>query len=223
GRRAGRTPDTPAGGVAPSAFVHVGPDGLVTIVSHRSEMGQGIRSTLPALLAEEMGASSQRVRIVQADGDEIYGDQNTDGSASAREASDSMRKLGAAARTMPVAAAAKKWRVPPAACAARDHAVVHTPSGRTLDFGALVALAAALPVPKPESVKLRAWADLRRIGGALPHVDAPDIVAGRAVYGADVRLPDTLIAVVARPPALGAKLARHDDSRARAGPGVKRV
>jgi len=216
-----RNPQLPAGGFAPNAFVHVAPDGLVTIVSHRSEMGQGIRSTLPALLAEEMGASSQRVRILQADGDAIYGDQNTDGSASAREATDSVRKLGAAARTMLVAAAAKRWRVPPAACDARDHAVVHEPSGRTLDFGALAALAAAQPVPK--TVELRRWADLRRIGGDLPHVDAPDIVAGRAAYGADVRLPDMLIAVVARPPALGGKVARHDDSRALAVPGVKRI
>src|SRR5262249_51246548 len=130
-----RNPQLPAGGFAPNAFVHIAPDGLVTIVSHRSEMGQGIRSTLPALLADEMGAASQRVRILQADGDAIYGDQNTDGSASARSATDSVRQLGAAARTMLVAAAAQKWRVPPAACDARDHAVVHKPSGRRLDFG----------------------------------------------------------------------------------------
>src|SRR5262249_47568837 len=184
-----RGPQLPAGGFAPNAFVHVAPDGLVTIVSHRSEMGQGIRSTLPALLADEMGASSARVRIVQADGDAIYGDQSTDGSASVREATEVVRKMGAAARTMLVAAAAAKWRVPASACDARDHAVVHAASGRRLEFGALAELAVAQPVPKPKDVKLRAWSELPRIGGRLPHVDAPDIVAGRAVYGADVRLP----------------------------------
>jgi isoquinoline 1-oxidoreductase subunit beta len=206
-----------------NAFIHVGADGTVTIVSHRSEMGQGTRSTLPALIADELGAAIDRVRVVQADGDAKYGDQTTDGSQSIPSHHEAMRRVGAAARTMLIGAAAARWGVAASACTAIDHAVVHTASRRRLGFGELAAAAARQPVPALDRVALRPWSELRRIGGPLPHIDAPDIVAGRAVYGADVALPGMLIAVVARPPAVGDSVARYDAGPARAVPGVRRV
>ena len=210
-------------GLAPNVFVHVAPDGTVSIVCHRSEMGQGVRSSLPVLIADELGADMQHVKIVQGDGDVAYGDQNTDGSSSVRKIYDDMRKVGATARTMLVLAAARRWNVAPAACVARDHAVFHLASKRWLGFGELALDAAKLPIPKAADVKLRPKSELRRVGGPLPLVDGPDIVTGRAVFGADVKLPGMLIAVVARPPVVGGKVASYDAAPALAVPGVKRV
>ncbi len=212
------------GGLTPSAFVHVAPDGLVTIACARSEMGQGVRSSLPALVADELGADPARVAIVQADGDEAYGNQDTDGSSSVRgEAYGDLRRLGATARVMLVAAAAARWHVPPAQCEARDHLVLHPPSKRQLGFGELAPYAAKLPLPAPADVTLRPASELRRVGKRLPHVDAPAVVTGQATFGADVRLPGMLTAVIARPPVVGGKIARRDATRALAVPGVRRV
>ena len=126
-----------APGFDPNVFVHVATDGWVTLVCHRSEMGQGVRSTLPALLADEMGADMARVKIAQADGDKKYGDQKTDGSSSIRNGYDDLRRAGATARSMLVAAAARRWNVSPSSCEARDHAVFH--GKRSLGFGELAA------------------------------------------------------------------------------------
>lgn len=210
-------------GFRPNLFVHVAPDGLVSIVCARSEMGQGVRSSLPALIADEMGADMAHVKIVQADGDKAYGDQNTDGSHSVRGFYDALRALGAVARMMLVTAAAKKWGVTPASCSAHDHAVFHDASKRSIGFGELATAAAKLPLPKKTDIELRPNSELRHVGKALPLVDGPDIVTGRAIYGADVKLPGMLVAVVARPPTVGGKVARYDDSKALAVPGVKRV
>jgi len=212
-----------APGLNPNVFVHVAPDGLVTIVCHRSEMGQGIRSSLPVLIADELGADMARVKIVQADGDKAYGDQNTDGSNSVRSIYDEMRRVGATPRTMLIAAAAKRWKVSPEECEARDHVVIHRASNRTLGFGELAADADKLPVPKPSEVKLRPKAELRRAGGPLPLLDGPAYVTGSATFGADVVLPGMLTAVIARPPVVGGRMKRYDATRALAIPGVKRV
>ncbi|WP_257456867.1 xanthine dehydrogenase family protein molybdopterin-binding subunit [Archangium lipolyticum] len=210
-------------GLNPNVFVHVAPDGLVTIVCHRSEMGQGIRSSLPVLIADELGADMARVKIVQADGDRAYGDQNTDGSNSVRSIYEEMRRVGATARVMLIAAAARRWKVAPEQCEARDHVVIHRGSNRTFGFGELAVEAGKLPVPKPAAVPLRPKAELRRTGGPLPLLDAPAYVNGSATFGADLRLPGMLIAVIARPPVVGGRVARYDASRALAIPGVKRV
>jgi len=211
-------------GLNPNVFVHVGLDGLVTIVCHRSEMGQGIRSSLPVLIADELGADMARVKILQADGDKKYGDQNTDGSNSVRGIYEDMRRAGATARTMLVAAAARRWKVKPEDCDAFEHSIVHRDSQRKLSFAELAAEAGKLPVPKPEAVKLRPRAELRRVNaGKLPLIDGPAYVTGAAIFGADVRLPGMLTAVVARPPVVGGKVARYDAARALAIPGVKRV
>ncbi|WP_394850305.1 molybdopterin-dependent oxidoreductase [Pendulispora brunnea] len=211
------------GGLTANAFLHIAPDGTVSVICHRSEMGQGIRSSLPVLVADELGADMAKVKILQGDGDPIYGDQNTDGSKSVRGGFDDMRKVGATARMMLIAAAAKQWKVPAAQCEAKEHAVVHTASNRRLGFGELAPLAAKVPVPKSKDVVLRPRSELRRVGTALPLLDAPDIVTGRAIYAADVRLPGMLTAVVARPPVVGGKMDRYDGARAKAVPGVKRL
>jgi isoquinoline 1-oxidoreductase beta subunit len=210
-----------APGFDPNVFVHVAPDGLVTLVCARSEMGQGVRSTLPALLADEMGADMARVKIVQGDADKKYGDQKTDGSTSIRNGYDDLRRAGATARIMLVAAAARRWKVSPGSCEARDHAVFH--GKRSLGFGELAADAAKLPVPKPDDVKVRPRSEMRHVFKDLPLVDAPAIVAGKAQFGADVRLPGMLVAVIARPPVVGGRVARYDAKRALAIPGVTRI
>ncbi len=211
-------------GLAPNAFVHVATSGLVTIVCHRSEMGQGVRSSIPPLIADELGASLTKIAVEQAVGDRKYGDQNTDGSSSIRKFYDDLRMLGATARTMLVAAAAKRWRVKPETCTTRDHAVVHEGSKRSLAFAELVEEAAKLPVPKPAEVRLRPEAELKHLTEGRPALlDGPAIVQGMAKFGADVRLPNMLIAVIARPPVVGGKPTRFDTKAALAVPGVKHV
>jgi isoquinoline 1-oxidoreductase beta subunit len=219
------TADDPAtGGLQPNVLVHIAADGTTTIWCPRSEMGQGIRSTLPVLIADELGADLSRVVVRQAIGDKKYGDQNTDGSTSIRKHYDSLRQAGATARTMLVAAAARQWRVKPETCTTRMHEVVHAATKRALAFGALVPAAAKLPVPKPADVVLRPVAELTNVASpSLPLLDGPAYVDGSAVYGADVKLPGMLIAVIARPPVVGGKVVRHDATRALAVPGVKRV
>src|SRR3954452_17719259 len=212
-----------AAGLNPNVFIHVGPDGTVTIVCHRSEMGQGIRSSLPVLIADDLGAQMARVRIVQADGDKAYGDQNTDGSNSIRSIYEDMRRVGATARVMLVATAAKRWNVRPEDCVARDHAVTHLPTGRALGFGELALEAGKQKVPAARDVPLRPDSELSHVGKRLPLVDAPAYVTGQAMYGADVSLPGMLTAVIARPPVVGGKVTRFDATRALASPGVRKV
>jgi len=211
-------------GLSPNVFVRIAPDGVVTIVCHRSEMGQGVRSSLPALIAAELGASLDRVVVEQALGDAKYGDQNTDGSSSVRERIDDLRRAGAAARQMLITAAAKQWKVKPATCAAAGHQVVHAASARALDFGDLVAAARKLAVPKPESLELRPMAELRAVlHPTLPLLDGPAFVEGKAQFGADVSLPGMLIAVIARPPVVGGTVAKYDADAALKIPGVRHV
>src|SRR5215212_7753385 len=146
-RTGSQTVEASAPGLNPNVFIHVGPDGTVTIVCHRSEMGQGIRSSLPVLIADELGAEMAHVTIVQGDGDKAYGDQNTDGSNSIRGIYEDMRRVGATARVMLVATAAKRWNVRPEDCVARDHVVTHLPTGRGLGFGELALEAGKQRVP----------------------------------------------------------------------------
>ncbi|HEY6909694.1 MAG TPA: molybdopterin cofactor-binding domain-containing protein [Myxococcales bacterium] len=206
-------------GFRPNVFVHLASDGALTIVCARSEMGQGVRSTIPALIADEMGADPSRVAIEQAVGDKKYGDQNTDGSSSIRNAYDDLRKAGATARTMLIAAAAKKWRVPAARLQAHDHAVWN--GRKSLPFGELAEAAAKLPVP--DSAKPRPRSEMKHVYRDLPLVDGKDIVTGKARFGADVRMDGMLVAVIARPPVVGGKIRSVDDRAALAIPGVKKV
>jgi len=210
--------------LSPNVFVHIAPDGVTTIVCHRSEMGQGVRSSLPALIAAELGARLDRVVVQQAIGDKKYGDQDTDGSSSVRKPYLDLRRAGAAARHMLIAAAARRWKVSPSTCVAVDHQVVHPPSKRALDFAALVAVASTLPVPGPKQIALRPDSELKRaLGPAMPLHDGPAIVDGSARFGADVTLPGMLVAVIARPPVVGGAVKKHDAAAALRVPGVKKV
>jgi isoquinoline 1-oxidoreductase beta subunit len=205
---------------APNVWVRLTPDGILHLTCNRSEMGQGIRSSIPALLAHELGADLDRIAVVQAEGDPIYGDQNTDGSRSIRNQYDMLRRMGAVGRTVLEAVGAAYLGVGPGEVVARDHAVVHGASGRSVAFGTLAAAAAAHPVPDPDTVELRpAPPD----GWDLPLVDAEAWVTGQAEYAADVQLDGMLTAVVVRPPVLGATVEEVVDGVALAMPGVVAV
>jgi isoquinoline 1-oxidoreductase beta subunit len=211
--------------VDPRVFVAIAPDGIVTIVAHRSEMGTGVRTSLPLIVAEEMEADWSRVRVQQAYGDEVkYGNQDTDGSRSTRHYLMPMRQIGASARMMLEAAAAKRWRVPVAEVKAVNHEVVHEESGRRMGFGDLAADAAKEPVPSIEGLKLKDPKNFRYLGkGEIGVVDLRDITTGKAHYGSDTRLPGMRYAVIARPPVTGGKLVSFDAADALKVSGVEKV
>ena len=218
--------DMPHGVVVdPRVFVAIAPDGAVTIVAHRSEMGTGIRTSLPLVVAEEMEADWTRVKVQQADGDEVkYGNQDTDGSRSTRHYLMPMRQIGAAARTMLENAAARRWGVPVAEVKATNHEVVHGASGRRMGFGELAADAAKERVPAIAGLKLKDPKDFRYLGkGEVSIVDLRDITVGAARYGGDIRLPGMKYAVIARPPVTGGKLVSFDGADAMKVSGVEKV
>lgn len=207
----------------PSLFVSLDRSGTVTIIAHRSEMGQGVRTGLPMVLADELEADWSRVRVEQALGDAKYGNQFTDGSRSIVQNYQRMREFGAAARQMLEQAAASRWGVEPAECRAQNHRVVHPASGRSLDFGELAEAAAELPVPHFEDLLLKDPKDFRYIGKDIPIVDLDDMVHGRALYTIDVTLPGMKHASVERCPVMLGKVKSYDASEALAVPGVEAV
>jgi isoquinoline 1-oxidoreductase beta subunit len=211
--------------VDPHVFVAIAADGTVTILAHRSEMGTGVRTSLPLVVAEEMEADWSRVRVQQAPGDEVkYGNQDTDGSRSTRHYLIPMRQIGASARAMLESAAAKRFGVPVSEVKAVNHEVVHGASGRKLGFGDLAADAAKEAVPSPASLKLKDAKNFRYLGkGAISIVDLHDITTGTARYGADVRLPGMKYAVIARPPVTGGTLVSFDPSETMKVSGVEKV
>ena len=187
----------------PHIFVSIDKDGIVTIVAHRAEMGNGAaRTSLPMIVADELEADWARVRVVQSPGDEeTYGNQDTDGSRSVRHFIQPMRQVGAGARQMLETAAAKRWGVDVSEVKARLHEVVHSASGETLGYGELAADAANLPAPALDTLRLKEPSAFRYIGkGTISVVDLFDITTGKATYGQDVRLPGLMYAVIARPP-----------------------
>lgn len=209
----------------PLVFVSIAADGAVTIVAHRAEMGTGVRTSLPMVVADEMEARWERVKVVQAPGDEArYGNQNVDGSRSMRHFLMPMRRVGAAARQMLEAAAAARWAVPVAEVKAEQHEVLHPPTGRRLSYGELAADAARQPVPASDALKLKDRSEFRYIGkDQVRLVDLEAIGKGQATYGMDMRLPGMVYAVVARPPVVGGRLRRFDSAKALAVPGVLKV
>jgi len=205
----------------PNAFLAIDRTGRVTIWVAKSEMGQGVRTALPMIVADELEADWEQVRVEQALAEPKYGRMGTGGSSSVRTTYEPLRKAGAAAREMLVAAAAAQWKVEPSSCRAERGAVLHPASGRRAGYGELVSAAAELPVPGDP--KLKDPAQFRYIGKPMPRVDIPAKVNGSAVFGIDVRLPKMLTATIARCPVFGGKPARVDDRAARAVPGVRRV
>ena len=211
--------------VDPKVFVAVAPDGTVTIIAHRAEMGTGVRTSLPMIVADEMDADWSRVHVQQAPGDEAkYGNQDTDGSRSTRHYLMPMRQIGAAARTMLEAAAAKQWGVPVSQVKAVNHEVVDQSTGKRIGFGDLASAAASQPVPDIATLKLKEPKDFRYMGkGKVGIVDLRGITTGTAVYGGDHRLPGMKFAVIARPPVTGGKLVSFDPADALKVPGVEKV
>jgi isoquinoline 1-oxidoreductase subunit beta len=206
---------------APNAWLHIDHDGSVTITLAKSEMGQGVKTALPMIVADELDADWSRVTVVQAIADKKYGGMTTGGSASVRTSWDKLRQAGATARAMLVAAAAQRWEVPSTDCRTESGFVIHTPTGRRLSYGELADLAATLPVP--ESVSLKTPDAFTIIGKRIPRVDIPEKVDGSAVFGIDVRVPGMLFASVVRCPVFGGSVRSFDPARARALPGVVNV
>ena len=205
----------------PNAWIEIRPDGVVTIWTGRSEMGQGVKTAMPMIVAEELEADWTRVQVAQADADPAYGDQFTVGSRSVRSGFEPLRQAGAAAREMLVGAAALTWKVPREACRARNGMVEHVATGRRLGYGDLAALAATLPVPADPPLKPSS--EFRILGTRVPRVDTPDKVDGAAVFGLDVRVPGMVYATVARCPVFGGRVKSFDPAPALAVPGVQRV
>jgi isoquinoline 1-oxidoreductase subunit beta len=208
---------------APNAFLSIDETGLVTIVASRSEMGTGIKTDLPLVLADELEADLNQVKIIQAQGDPKYGDQNTDGSRSTWQFFGPMRVAGATARQMLETAAAQTWNVPAAECRAQNGFVMHASSGRSHSFGDLAKLAAAVPVPPLDQVRLKDRKHWRYIGKPHPIVDLKDILRGRAVYGIDTVVPGMKYASVERCPVYGGKVKSFDPKNALSVAGVERV
>jgi isoquinoline 1-oxidoreductase beta subunit len=211
-----------AGTLNPNLFVTIDKDGTVYIVCHRSEMGQGIRTGTPVVLADELEADWGRCRVVQAVGDKMYGNQYTDGSRSVRHNYARMREFGATTRAMLEKAAAIKWGVSESECKAQNHKVMG-PGGKSADFGELVEIASGLPVPDVKSVKLKDPSEFRYIGRDIPLVDGPNMSVGKAIYGMDLRLPGMVYSVVEHCPVTYGKVKSVDASETMKVPGVIKV
>jgi isoquinoline 1-oxidoreductase subunit beta len=204
----------------PSVYLAIDTDGTTYIIAHRSEMGSGSRTALPRIVADELDADWKRVKLVQATGNEKYGDQDTDGSHSVRSFFDTLRQAGGTARLMLVRAAAQQWGVKPQECSTEPHAVVHKASGKKLSYGELAAAAAKLPVPKNEEVQLKKRSEWRYIGKGTASYDLKDMCTGKATYGQDTHIKGMLYASVAHPPVLGSSVKSLDDKETLAVPGV---
>ena len=217
-------PKTATTSVTPAAYLRLDDTGTVTVICHRSEMGQGIRTSVAMIVADELDADWDRVKVEQALGDEkTYGSQNTDGSRSIRDFYSSLREAGATGRALLEAAAAKQWNVPASEVEARQHVVTHRASGRKLGYGELVATARDLPMPEKTAIRLKKPEQFRYIGKDMPIVDMHDMITGSAQYGMDLRREGMLVAVIARPPVYGGKVKSVDSSAAEKVAGVERV
>src|SRR5881396_838902 len=207
----------------PNAWLRIGTDGIVTLTVDRSEMGQGSQTGLAMILAEELEADWSTIRLGPMPENPAGWSRTmrTGGSNAIRSSWEPLRKAGARAREMLVAAAAQTWNVDRATCRAEKGAVIHVPSGRRLSYGTLVARAAMLPVPK--DVPLKDPKDFRLVGTRVKRLDTPGKVDGSALFGIDVKVPGMLVASIERSPVLGGRLKHFSADRAKAMPGVRHV
>jgi isoquinoline 1-oxidoreductase beta subunit len=206
------------------AYIHIQPDGQISLIVAKSEMGQGIKTGLAMILAEEAEVDFNSVRVEQAETrPDLYAHMGTGGSGSTQENFEPLRRAGATVRELMITAAAAKWKVPRAQCAAKKGAVLHVQSSRKAAYGELVAAAMKLPLPDQEKVKLKDESKFELIGHPVPRVDIPAKVNGSAQFGIDVRVPGMLFAVVARCPTFGGKVEKFDPAKAKAIPGVRDV
>lgn len=206
---------------SPNVYLKMDRDGIPTIYAFRSEMGQGIRTAIAMLIAEELDLDWSSVRIEQAHTDSKYGDQLTGGSVSIANYYSALRMAGATVRQMLVEAAAGEWDVDPGGCRTEAGYVIHPDGQQKVAYGNLVEKASQRSLPN--ETKVKDASQFKIVGKAMGHWDAPQIVSGRAIYGLDVRIPGMLFAVMARCPVFGGTLAGYDDGAAKAIPGVRQI
>lgn len=209
--------------LSPSAYLVIQPDGTVHIFIHRVEMGQGSRTGLPQIVADELDADWERLVFEPAYGDTKFGDQNTDGSTSIRKFYDAFREAGATARMLLEAAAAKKWGVTAADVKTEKHRIINKKSGASGDFGEFVGLAADLPMPDPKTLVYKTKSARRYIGKPVRNIYMDAFQRGTSIFGQDVRRDGMLFAVTARPPVVGGTVKSYDEAAAKAVPGVVAV
>lgn len=207
---------------SPNAYLSIDPKGIVTLMAPNPEIGQGVKTSLPMLLAEELDVDWNKVVINQAAYDkDKYGNQSAGGSGAIKGRYEPIRKAGAVARMMLIAAAAQTWNVPESECTTDNGFVMHAASGKKLSYGDLATKSAGMPVP--ENIKLKDPKDFKIIGKRINNIDNKNILTGKPLFGIDTRREGMLFCMVSRPPAFGKKLKSFDDTEARKIPGVKNV
>jgi len=222
----GMQPEAHAATFAPNAFVRIGTDDSVTVTVNHSEMGQGVFTALPMILADELDADWTKVRFEPAPVDPVYNHpvfkmQMTGGSTSTWSSFDQFRQAGAAARAMLMAAAAQKWNVDPPSCRTENGMVIHSASNRRLSYGQLAESAAK--IAPPQQVALKDPKDFKLIGKPLKRLDTPEKTNGKGIFGIDVKAPGMLTAVVARSPVFGGKVKSFNADKSKGMPGVRKV
>ena len=211
------------GAFTPNLFVQIKKDGNIILMASRSEMGQGIKTSLASAIADELEADWKYITVKQATGDAKYGNQNTDGSRSVRTLLEPMRKMGATAKAMLITAAAKKWNVAETDCKAENHFIINRKTNDKIFFGDLVEEAAKVTVPSEESIQLKKVEDFKFIGKTLKSVDLNDFTHGTATYGIDVRIPNMKFAAIARCPVTFGTVKSFDASDAEKTNGVETI
>ena len=211
------------GAFTPNLFVQIKKDGNIILMASRSEMGQGIKTSLASAIADELEADWKYITVKQATGDAKYGNQNTDGSRSVRTLLEPMRKMGATAKAMLITAAAKKWNVAETDCKAENHFIINRKTNDKIFFGDLVDEAAEVTVPSEESIQLKKVEDFKFIGKTLKSVDLNDFTHGTATYGIDVRIPNMKFAAIARCPVTFGTVKSFDASDAEKTNGVETI
>jgi isoquinoline 1-oxidoreductase beta subunit len=211
------------GTFTPNLFVQIQKDGNIILLASRSEMGQGIRTSLASAIADELDADWKYITVKQATGNAKYGNQNTDGSRSVRTLLEPMRKMGATAKAMLITAAANKWNIPETDCKAENHFIINTQNNDTIFFGDLVDEAAKVAIPAAESIKLKKVEDFKFIGKTLKSVDLKDFTHGTANYGMDIRIPNMKFAAIARCPVTFGTVKSVDKTAAEKTAGVEKI
>ena len=205
----------------PNPFIKITPDGVVTIVAKNPEVGQGVKTSLPMIVAEELEVDIAAVKIEQAALDPQLGNQFAGGSLSTPQNYDTLRRAGAVARTMLIEAAAQTWGVPAAELRAQNGAVIHDATGRRLTYGELAQKAATLPLPDEKTIRLKEPDEFRVLGSRVGGVDNPAIVTGQPLFGLDQKVPGMLNAVYVKCPVFGGKVASANLDQLKGMPGVR--
>lgn len=211
------------GTFTPNLFVQIQKDGNIILLASRSEMGQGIRTSLASAIADELDADWNYITVKQATGNAKYGNQNTDGSRSVRTLLEPMRKMGATAKAMLISAAAQKWMIPESDCKAENHFIINTQNNDTIFFGDLVDEAAKVAIPAAESIKLKKVEDFKFIGKTLKSIDLKDFTHGTANYGMDIRIPNMKFVAIARCPVTFGTVKSVDKTAAEKTAGVEKI